>query len=765
MGCIVRYGKLGQWPKTWKIIFWCGASLVLLICCGICWPVQIPPLSNVASIKITDRNGLLLREVFSPASGRGTIISVDQASSEYISVLLTLEDKRFYSHFGIDPVAIAHAIYTNIRAGRIVRGGSTITQQLARNLHPRRRTIAAKMIEAWEAIRMEAHWTKTEILTQYINRISFGNNNFGVEAASRFYFGKSAGNLTISEAAFLVSLPKNPTKYNPSFSGYNFQKKRHRQVVNRLLTSHSIDSADYTRALLQFPQVTIHHDIIKAPHFTNWVLSRGPQMTSLVKTSLDLSLQQSAEEIAGRWVDECAQFNVTNAAVVVLDNSTGEILCYVGSADFWDYAHDGEVDGVCALRQPGSSIKPFTYALALANGFTAATVLPDIPSHLPTPGGDFVPHNYDKTYHGPVRLRTALGCSYNVPAVRVASRLGVDNLLKFLRTCGFDNLTRPSADYGLGLTLGNGEVSLMQLTRAYSLFPRLGKPLSLNWTTPIANTGDGFERDSRKIPVAVTGIIGDILSDHDARAPAFGRKSVLDLPFHCGVKTGTTKDYKDNWTIGWAGRFSVGVWVGNFDGSPMHNVSGVTGAGPIFHEIMKAIEKLYGTPSPQKLPAGIVKCRVCPLSGERPGSWCHEAIEELFVWGTEPTHTCSYHGSHGIAYPPEYDAWANENGQSAIAGGNNAGKERQRIRIMYPDHESIFSLDPVLDIAYQTITISVVVPSSVSSVDLFIDEEKKTLTKEPYSFRWRLKKGNHTLKTRASADTAAFSDQITFSVL
>jgi penicillin-binding protein 1C len=764
MGNVLQFAKLKQLPKFWRIFLRCSVSLLILICIAIIWPVKLPPLSSVESIKITDRNGLLLREVFSPASGRGTIIAVDQASSEYISVLLATEDKRFYSHFGIDPIAIAHAAYKNIRAGKIVRGGSTITQQLARNLHPRHRNIFSKMVEAWEAIRMEAHCTKKEILTQYINRIPFGNNNYGIEAASRFYFGKSGKNLTFSEAAFLASVPNNPTRHNPLFSSYDFQIKRHRRILKHLLACHTIDSVDYNRAIVQFPQITIHHDFVKAPHFTNWVLSHESEATSTLKTSLDLSMQQSAEEIVGRWVDECAQYNVTNAAVLVLDNITGEILCYVGSADFWDYEHKGEVDGVCALRQPGSSIKPFTYALALSNGFTAATILPDIASHLPTPGGDFVPHNYDKTYHGPVRLRTALGCSYNVPAVRVASRLGVDNLLKFLRTCGFDNLTRPSTEYGLGLTLGNGEVSLMQLTRAYSLFPRLGKPLSICWTTPITNQSQSFEKDSQKISAAVTGILGDILADHDARAPAFGKNSVLDLPFHCSIKTGTTKDYKDNWTMGWAGQFSVGVWVGNFDGSPMHNVSGVTGAGPIFHEIMKAIEKLYGTPSKQELPAGIVRCKVCPLSGERPGPWCNEAIEDLFVWGTEPTPVCSYHVAQGIAYPPEYYAWAKESGLSTIAGRNNSSKENQKIRIMYPDHESIFSIDPVLDITYQTITISVFVPSIIPSVDLFIDDLKYSLTKETYSYRWRLKKGKHTLKVKAPADTT-FSDQITFSVL
>jgi penicillin-binding protein 1C len=752
-----------SWKKNrWSLV--AGGSVVVFLA-ALLWPIGLPPLSEVSSIKITDRNGMLLREVFSPASGRGTMVSIDQVSPEYRAALLATEDKRFYSHFGIDPLAVAHAAAANIRAGKIVRGGSTITQQLVRALHPRPRNFLSKAAEAWEAVRTDLYHGKREILEQYVNRISFGNNNFGIEAASRFYLGKSSKFLTWSEAAFLVGIPNNPTVRNPFSSSPGVQKKRHRKILDKLLAVGFLDSTGHARAIAQFPRLMLHHDVVKAPHFTNYVLACGGFKGPTVRTSIDLSLQQASEDIVRQWVSLCAPYNVTNASAVVVDNGTGEILAYIGSGDFWDADHDGEVDGVISYRQPGSALKPFTYALALANGFTAASVLPDIATHLPAPGGDFVPRNYDRTFHGPVRLRTALGCSYNVPAVRVASRIGVDKLLKFLRECGFSGLTRPSTEYGLGLTLGNGEATLLQLARAYALFPRTGRPLSLRWIIDGSDSSGTSQPDTEKVmPAAVAAIIGDILADHDARAPAFGNPSVLDMPFRCGVKTGTTKDYKDNWTVGFAGRFTVAVWVGNFDGSPMHNVSGVAGAGPIFHEIMQAIEKRYGTPRPYDAPEGVVRRKICPLSGEKPGPWCEGAIEELFIWGSEPKATCRYHSESGIAYPPEYALWAKECGKEAEAGEKSAAIPKgSKLRIVYPDNASVFAIDPVLDTAFQTLSISILAPQS-SAVTVYVDGKKHATVRAPYTCRWRLQKGEHTIRACETGDTA-ISDRISFKVL
>jgi penicillin-binding protein 1C len=741
------------------------AAAFLALACALCLPVRLPPLSRVASIVISDRAGTALREVFSPASGRGTMVAADQVSPEYLAALIAIEDKRFSLHHGVDPLAVLHAVYENVRARGVVRGGSTITQQLVRTLHPRRRTLFAKLAEALEAVRLETHYGKKEILTQYINRISFGNNNFGVEAAARFYLGKSSKCLTFSEAAYLLSIPRNPTLHNPLVSGMGAQKKRHRHVLERLLAIQAVDSAGFKRALSQFPRLTEHHDVVKAPHFTNWILSQNAADAPIVRTTLDLPLQEAAEEAVGRWVGRCASYNVTNGSAIVVDSRCGDILAYVGSADFWDFEHDGEVDGVRSYRQPGSSIKPFTYALGLENGLTAASVLPDIPTHLPTPGGDFVPQNYDRSFHGPVRLRIALGCSYNVPAVRVASLVGVDNLLRFLRTCGFDGLTRPATDYGLGLTLGSGEATLLQLTRAYCLFPRRGAALALRWKLDGEEIGAAPPKPpSRLIPEAVAGIMADILADNDARAPAFGRQSVLVMPFPCAVKTGTTKDYKDNWAIGFAGRFAVGVWVGNFNGSPMHGVSGVSGAGPVFHELMMAVEKRFGPLDPPSPAEGIVRHRICPLSGERPGPWCEGSVEELFAWGSQPAGVCSYHGEKGVDYPPEYALWAGENAAPAPPPRTPSSDPGARLRIAFPDNASVFTIDPVLERAFQAVSISILAPKSVASVVVYVDAKKHAVITAPFECRWPLQKGEHTIRAASAAD-ASVSDSVRIRVL
>lgn len=748
-----------------------GTAVILAPFLLLCLPVQLPSVHQTESLKVVDCNGILLREVFSPSRGRGTHVRLDDISREYLDVVVALEDKRFFSHVGIDPLSIARAAFDNLKAGRVVSGASTITQQLSRELCGfSGRAVVHKAIEAWHALRIDLRYSKERILECYLNRISFGNNNYGIEAASRFYLGKSAAHLTVAESALLATIPRGPTIHNPLRMNRWSLTARYRRTVQKLYRAGVIDSLEMARIAGVSPLVGVRRDVLKAPHFVNYVLSQPrPKRTRRLRTTLDYSLQQRVEEIVASWIERLSAYHVTNAAVVVLDNRTRGVKAWVGSKDFWDREHHGQVDGVRALRQPGSALKPFLYALALSSGYTAASVLADIKTNASGHGGDFVPHNYDRTFHGPVRLRRALACSYNVPAVRVLERLGTEPYLRLLRRCGFTDLLRPSSHYGLGLSLGNAEITLLQLVKAYSVLAGGGclRPI-------IAVAAHGEESTTHRAVVDtacfrvfdsnLAFILTDILGDNRARTPAFGPLSALRLPFHCAVKTGTTKDYRDNWTVGYTQGFTVGVWVGNFDGSPMVDVSGVSGAAPIFHQTMMALEKRYGHEQEHPVLAeGLVRAPVCRLSGLRAGPWCEGTISELFLEGTEPSEVCGYHTCEGIVYPPVYGTWAARRGvPDTLRQGTQSADGT--LRITFPGNGDIFKIDKVLDPTYQRLFCEAVVPARFDSVEVFVDGKRVARIGHPFRYELPLNEGEHVVEYRAGSRWEAM-ERVAFRVL
>jgi penicillin-binding protein 1C len=429
--------------------------------------------------------------------------------------------------------------------------------------------------------------------------------------------------------------------------------------------------------------------------------------------------------------------NVHNAAAVVLENSTGEIRALVGSADFFDSTHQGQVNGATARRQPGSAIKPLMYALAMELGLTPATLLADIPTAIPEHHGDYVPENYDKRFHGPVRIRTALACSYNVPAVRALQRIGKSIFLEKLRDVGISGLDEDAEFYGYGLTLGNAEVSLLELTTAYMSLANGGlwKPACL---VPAAKGGAA----SRRVYAEQSSfLITDILKDAVARRPAFGAN--FRFPFPCAVKTGTTKDYRDNWTIGYTTRYTVGVWVGNFDGKQMRQVSGVSGAGPIFTDIMMFLHMPpFGQPPGDfTVPERVAQRAVCARSGKLPTRLCEKTINEWFIDGKAPAESCDVHREYRIrtadgrertrtylVFPPEYRAWASSEGVPVPPPGSRenvregrSSSHIDRLMIVSPNTGDYFKIDPVLRREYQTITIAGFVPRGLSGITLRVN--------------------------------------------
>ena len=560
--------------------------------------------------RLFDRNGALLAELFE--EGRRTWVSLDQVSPHLIDATVATEDATFYRNRGIDPLRIAAAFIRNAREGEVVSGASTITMQLARNLFlgPDQRydqTFDRKVLEAGLAQELTELYTKDELLEMYLNLLNYGNLAYGPEAAAQRYFGKPAAELTLAEATLLAGIPQAPALLDPF---RNFEGVRARQrIVLDLMVRHGFlaqREADFVFAqpltLLDTPPMQPN----QAPHFVQYVVQGLEQQLGAgvvrrggwqITTTLDLPMQQLAQGVVRQKVDELrATFDLSNAALVALKPTSAEILVMVGSADFANEAIAGQVNVTTRLRQPGSAIKPVLYATALNDGLVSpATVLWDAPvTYAVSSGQVYAPRNYDNQFRGPVTVRMALANSYNVPTVKLLAGLGVERMLQSARAMGVRSLSQPAEWYGLSLTLGGGDVTLLDLTTAYHTLAADGRYLPPR--AVFALTDGRGNVSSLPIPTALpvltpeaAFLVTDILSDNDARAAMFGNVGQLRLSRPAAVKTGTTTDFRDNWTIGYTRFLVAGVWAGNSDGRPMRNISGITGAAPIWHDFMQAM--------------------------------------------------------------------------------------------------------------------------------------------------------------------------------
>ncbi len=770
-----------------KHIFISTSTVFIILVISISIPLSEADLSPlpVVSLPITDRNGETLREVLSDSETRAHWINIDELPDHVLYAFIAAEDKRFFQHDGIDPLATVRAFYSNARNRSVVSGGSTITQQVIRNIYKHPRTTGGKIHEAWYALRLERTLSKNEILEHYVNRIPFGNGTHGIEAASRFYFGKPAAHLSVNESAFLAGLPNAPSLNNP-YRSPERAAQRHRYVLERLYARKYITQEEYNRVISQMISLAPAERNFRAPHFSEMVLREFTQKElygiSTIRTTLDWRQQRTIERILQGHIKSLRDQNVTNGAVVVLENKTGEIRALVGSADYNDPDIHGRVNGATALRQPGSALKTFTYGIALESGMTAAEMLADIPYHGSVEDGAFSPVNYDKQYRGPVLLREALACSYNIPAVRIAEQIGTGVLLHRLRKAGITSLDKTPSHYGLGLTLGNGEVRLIELTNAYAAIARGGvyrnHSIIQSYQTidgnhiPVRRDTNGLQIFSQQAAYILT----DILSDNNARAPAFGFHSPLHLPFPSAAKTGTTKDYNDNWTIGYTPRYTVGVWIGNFDGKPMRGVSGITGSGTIFRDVMLFLEG-YETSISFTQPDGIIHVRVCAQSGDLPTELCAANVNESFITGTEPKQRCRVHRIRPLdirsgrsadhitppqfvrdhiveVFPPLYDAYFDKrilpftsHPRAVIKTDFEIDEiaeiNRKTFDIVYPENGSIFKIDPVLRREYQNITIRAAYGANYRNIALLKDGEKIASLDGKNTFIWNVRRGEH----------------------
>lgn len=647
--------------------------------------------------RILDRNGGLLYEIVDPTAGRRTYVPLNRISPNLVAATIATEDREYYNHPGYDVFAIARAIWQNYTSGETVSGASTITQQVARNIllpnEKYQRSFLRKAREIILAAEITRQYSKDMILELYLNQIYYGNMSYGIEAASETYFNTSAQSLTLAQAAFLAGLPQSPAVYD-IYTNRTETLVRDQQVLSLMVRASDADgciqvsnspqpvcvnaetalqaAADISQYSFPSPQIRIRY-----PHWVNYIRSQleasfDPQTIYrsgfTIQTSIDPVLQDKAEELVRTQVEALVENNAHDGALVAMRPSTGEILAMVGSADFYNEAISGQVNmATTETRQPGSSIKPITYVAAFERGWTPSTLIWDVPSQFPPSGLEtdtapaYVPENYDGLYHGPVTVRTALANSFNIPAVKALQFVGVYNdggMIKMAERLGITSLTRK--DYGLALTLGGGEVSLLQLTGAYAVFANSGVRVPPVGILKITDHQGSLiyqyqpPQGERVLREEHAYLISSILSDNNARSWMFGPNSVLNLPFPAAAKTGTTNDYRDNWTMGYTPDLVTGVWVGNADYTEMVRTTGVTGAAPIWSQFMQfAVPTLTGgNPTAFTRPAGIVDKVICALSGTLPSVWCKQQATELFASDQPPLSA-----DKDLLRRPEIDTW------------------------------------------------------------------------------------------------------------
>lgn len=654
-----RFLKLG-----WKTLLLIILAVIVFIALYFFILKDIPSTATIGSTtypqstKIYDRNGKLLYTVY--AARNQSFVPFNKLPKNLKNATIAIEDKDFYKHGAIDLRGITRAFYSTIFKKQ-VQGGSTITQQLVRaSLLTPEQTITRKVKEIILSFLVEAVYSKDKILEMYLNQVSYGGTAWGAEAASQVYFEKPVEKLTLAESAFLAGLPQAPSVYSPFGSHPEYGKERQIEVLQQMKEQGYITEAERKKAAgeeLKFSKIA---NKIEAPHFVFYIKDlltqkygeRAVEQGGLnVITSLDLDIQNYAQASVAAEIEDLKNLRVSNGAAIVAAPKTGEILAMVGSTDYFNEENDGNVNVTIARRQPGSSIKPINYATGLIKGYTAASPFADKPTCFPNPSGaPYCPKNYDGKFHGVVQMRESLANSYNIPAVKMLKANGLEAMIATASAMGITSFTDPDR-YGLSLTLGGGEVSMLEMVQAFSVFANNGYKIPLQ---PILKVTDAKGKvleeykpptspifGEKVLPEGVAYIISNILADNNARANAFGTNSELRIGnYPVSVKTGTTNDLRDNWTIGYTPSFLVATWVGNNDNTPMSGVaSGVTGASPIWHDIMAHL--LDGTkPELPQRPDNVVGLTVCSTSGLLPPAEgtpdrCPTRFE-YFIKGTQP---------------------------------------------------------------------------------------------------------------------------------
>jgi penicillin-binding protein 1C len=711
---------------------------------------------------LEDRSENILRWIPDAKGERHIWTSLDNIPLVVQKAFISAEDHRFYSHPGVDALAILRAVKSNFTEGHIVSGASTLTQQLSRITYPRKRTYYDKLVELLRSLRIELLLDKEQILELYLNRVPLGNNLVGVMAGSKVYFGKILSRLTHSEAAMLAALPKAPGKLNPYGRNISSLIERKNWVLRKMNINGHISSDMLRGSLQDTPVLKPKSFPFGAPHFINQVLPVSGNGN--ITTTIDLKLQNRIEQILKSHQFRLKRKTAHQASVVILDNENSEILSLVGAIEY-SKRHQGFNDGANALRSPGSTLKPFLFAQALDSGLNTATVLEDIEKKYASPQGTYRPVNFNKKSYGPVSMRNALGNSLNQTAVSLLNTIGYSSFYKTLQSLDLINFPQRGPEhYGLGMVIGNPEVTLVQLASAYAALARGGSFIPAKYFINVKSS-----KGTRIYSEEASYILTDMLSDPSARNLTFGDFFNQKLPFKIALKTGTSTNYRDGWIVGYTPKHTIAIWVGNFNGQPTTGMSGAEAGGPVLVDILN---ELYpnGFSSPFSKPEGVVSSEVCSYSGMRPNKFCPHIKRELFVTGMEPEEICDYHNESGGIHnlPPQFATWLHGRYKKGVEGNyrlagfsrnleetfqteNRSYRNTERryesvdpsIQIMSPVNGEIYIMD--LNRGAYQIELDASSSLPVHEITWYVDGREYDKVGPPYKTKWRLSGGKHTI--------------------
>ena len=663
------------------------------------------------SLEIYDRNGILLKITAMEDGLRRIYKNLDDIPEVIERVFIIAEDSRFYLHPGVDPLAVLRAYFQNRAAGKIVSGASTISMQLARIISGSDHGYKSKILEMFNAIRLESRLSKNQILELWLNNIPFSFQVEGVAAGSLKFLGKNISRMDLEDAFLLAVIPRSPANLNPQINkeaairasailGLNsgLSDTQNPAELNEIAIGirKTIDSSK----IFNWPDLTPHFSLFTENMVSD--ISTDSLMSGTINTSIDYFLNEILSDRINYYLSKSAASRIKTGAGIIIDNSTGEILAYLGSADFNDKENSGQIDGVQILNQPGSTLKPFLYALGIEKGFLPNSVLPDIPQYFGE-ANIYQPVNFDRTYHGPTLLRVALASSLNVPAVYMINRLGVLNFADYLISLGFESVVSQRESVGTGLALGNAEVSLMELTRAFSVFPRGGRFIPV---TPFLTSVNSYQDNIPVMKPYTAGIIRDILTDNNSRYPGFGIDNIMDTNFEAMFKTGTSNQFQNIWALGSTPEYTVGIWMGNFSGNTIIGRTGSSLPAKIAVEMLDIIHT-EGSSFPEVPDSR--KTRLCTLSGLIPNKYTPSTYLEFLPLEEEfeisDWHIPDPEKNNAVltVYPEEYSSWlAVKDRTGSVPSGNNISE------ITYPANNSVFFIDPAVPASDQILKIKTI---------------------------------------------------------
>jgi len=703
------------------------------------YPLPTGKLSRPPAHFVYSRDGRLLNSFASSDCFWRKPVALDRISPKLIASVTASEDQWFRWHAGVNPVSLVTAAVDNVRAGRVVRGGSTITMQIARMMEPKERTIGGKLVEMLRALQLELHYSKDDLLDIYFNLVPYGGNIEGVGAATHFYFDKEPDRLSWSEAAILTAIPASPNAFRPDLHPDRCRARRDRVLAN-LHQLGVIDDAEYRDALAEeIPSRRMNRPFF-APHLSQTALAARPRQTEL-RTTIDYNLQQLCERLAANYHATLRPKGINNLSVVVIDNRSGDLLAMVGSPDFNDTEHAGQINGALAPRSPGSTLKPFVYALGFENGLiTPSSRLDDIPVSF----AGYAPENYDEQYHGVVPVSEALIQSFNVPAVNLTAKVGLREFYDLLRAGGLNTLSHRYYQYGLPLVLGACEIPLLDLTNIYAALARGGE------YRPVREfTDETLPKDRRILSTESCYLVSEILANLQRPDLPTSWEFTRDLPT-VAWKTGTSYGRKDAWTIGYNPRYTVGVWTGNFSGEGSPYIVGAETAAPLMFEVFNALTRGQ-PPIWYERPPDVRLREVCTVTGQPPSEYCPSTRQDLYIEGVSPAAVCGVHQrifvDHHTGYrlcracmrgkavdtlvmeqwPARLTAWLL--GQHAVAELPEQNPDCRGIIvddapvIASPEPEAVYELRRGAPREYQKILFKASVAHESKSVHWFLDDE------------------------------------------